>query len=151
MGKLVAYVTAALVGLLPVWLVTTLLFGVPFRGSPLLLVVLATDFLLSSVGLALFIGGLVRSQQAATLVTLFVFFVPGFFLTGLSDPIDTTDVVGTLVSYAMPGTHFVTIARALFLKGASCAELWQPALMLLGQSLAWVGLGALTFKKRMRS
>jgi len=148
-GKLIAYVTAALVGLLPVWLVATLLFGVPFRGNPLLLVVLAADFLLASVGMAIFIGSVVRSQQTATVAALFVFFVPGFFLTGLIDPIDTTDLLGTAISYALPSTHFVTLCRAIFLKGASLAEMWQPALALLILSLVWVGLGTLTFKKRM--
>ena len=149
-GKLIAYVTAALVGLLPVWLVATLLFGVPFRGNPLLLVVLAADFLLASVGMALFIGNVVRSQQTATVIALFVFFIPGFFLAGLIDPVDTTDLLSTAVSYMLPSTHFVTICRAIFLKGASLVEMWQPALALLALSVAWVGLGALTFKKRMR-
>ena len=149
-GKLIAYVTTALVGLLPVWLVATLLFGVPFRGNPLLLVVLTVDFLLASVGMAIFIGNVVRSQQTATVVALFVFFVPGFFLAGLIDPIDTTDLLGTAVSYALPSTHFVTLCRAIFLKGASLAEMWQPALALLILALVWVGLGTLTFKKRMR-
>jgi ABC-2 type transport system permease protein len=150
MGKLAAYVTTALVGLLPVWLVATLLFGVPSRGNPVLLLVLTADFLLASVALALLIGGMVRSQQTATVITLLVFFVPSFFLTGLLDPIDTTDLLGTAVSYAMPSTHFVTICRALFLKGATLADLWQPALALLVQALVWVGLGALTFRKRLR-
>jgi len=149
-GKLIAYVTAALVGLLPVWLVATLLFGVPFRGNPLLLVLLTADFLLASVGMALLIGNLVRSQQTATVIALFVFFVPGFFLAGLIDPVDTTDLLGTAVSYALPSTHFVTVCRAIFLKGASLAEMWQPALALLTLSIVWAGLGALTFKKRMR-
>jgi len=149
-GKLTAYVTAALVGLLPVWLVATLLFGVPFRGHPALFVALAVDFLLASVGMALFIGNLVRSQQTTTVIALFVFFVPGFFLAGLIDPIDTTDLVGSFVSYLLPSTHFVTICRALFLKGASLVEVWRPALALLILSTAWVVLGILTFKKRMR-
>jgi ABC-2 type transport system permease protein len=149
LSKLVAYVTTALVGLLPVWLVTTLLFGVPFRGNPLLLVALTADFLLSGAGLAILIGSLVHSQQTATLVTMFVFFVPGFFLTGLIDPIDPTDLLGTAVSYAMPGTHFVTICRALFLKGATLSQVWRPALALSIQTLVWMGLGGLTFKKRM--
>ena len=149
-GKLVAYVSAALVGLLPVWLAATGLFGVDLRGSPVLLVVLTADFLLASVGLALFVGNLARSQQAATVVALFVFFVPGFFLAGLIDPIDTTDLIGTAISYALPSTHFVTICRALFLKGATLIEMWRPALALFGLSVTWVGLGALTFKKRMR-
>jgi len=149
-GKLAAYVTTALVGLLPVWLAAAVLFHVPFRGNPLLLVLLTGDFLLASVGLALFIGNLVRSQQTATVIALFVFFVPGFFLAGLIDPIDTTDLVSSAISYVLPTTHFVTICRALFLKGAGVAELWRPALALLASSLAWVGLGAVTFKKRVR-
>jgi hypothetical protein len=49
----------------------------------------------------------------------------------------------------MPSTHFVTICRALFIKGATLTELWQPALTLLVLSITWVGLGALTFRKRM--
>jgi ABC-type multidrug transport system permease subunit len=99
--------------------------------------------------MALFIGNLVRSQQAATVIALFVFFVPGFFLAGLIDPIDTTDLVSTIFSYALPSTHFVTICRALFLKGSTLAEIWQPALALLVLSAVWLGLGALTFRKRM--
>jgi ABC-2 type transport system permease protein len=149
-GKLVAYVTAALVGLLPVWLAATRLFGVPFRGHPALLVVLTADFLLASTGMALFIGNMVRSQQTATVIALFVFFVPGFFLAGLIDPIDTTDLAGTAISHVLPSTHFVTICRALFLKGATLGEVWRPALALVGLSIAWLGLGALTFRKRIR-
>jgi ABC-2 type transport system permease protein len=148
-GKLLAYVTASLAGLLPVWLAATLLFGVPFRGSPLLLVLLTVDFLLASIGLALFIGSLVRSQQTATVIALFVFFVPGFFLAGLIDPIDTTDLAGTVMSYVLPSTHFVTICRAIFLKGATLADVWQPALALLFLSIIWTILGTLVFKKRI--
>ena len=148
-GKLIAYVTAALVGLLPVWLVATLLFGVPFRGSLLLLVVLTVDFLLASVGMALLIGSLTRSQQTATVIALFVFFVPGFFLSGMIDPIDTTDLTSTTISYLLPGTHFVTICRAIFLKGATLAEVWRPALWLLLHAVVWLVLGSATFKKRI--
>jgi ABC-2 type transport system permease protein len=149
-GKLVAYVSTALVGLFPVWLEATLVFRVPFGGNPLLFILLTADFMLASLGLAVFIGNLIRSQQAATIVALFVFFVPGFFLAGLVDPIDTTNLVSTVFSYALPATHFVTICRALFIKGAAPGEVWQPALALLALSAIWIGLSVLTFKKRTR-
>jgi ABC-2 type transport system permease protein len=148
-GKLVAYVTAALVGLLPVWLAASLLFNVPFRGNPVVLILLTADFLMASIALAIVLGNLVHSQQAATVLSLLVFFVPAFFLSGLTEPIDTSDVVSTVISYLMPATHFVTICRALFLKGASLVELWRPSLMLVGLSAIWVGLGALSFRKRV--
>jgi ABC-2 type transport system permease protein len=102
------------------------------------------------MSLAILLGSLVRSQQTATVVALFVFFVPGFFLAGLIDPIDTTNLVSTAMSYAMPLTHFVTISRAIFIKGANLLEIWRPAVMLLGLTVTWLGLAALMFKKRIR-
>jgi ABC-2 type transport system permease protein len=148
-GKLIAYVTTALGGLAPVWVAVMLLFGVPLRGSPFLLIATTLEFLLASIGMALFLGNVVHSQQTATVIALFVFFVPSFFLAGLIDPLDRTNLLSTAVAYAMPSTHFITICRAIFLKGATLLELWQPAIALLALALAWVGLGALTFKKRV--
>jgi ABC-type multidrug transport system permease subunit len=148
-GKLVAYVTTALVGLLPVWLVATVAFDVPFRGNAVVLVLGTIAFSLGNMGIAVFIGNLVGTQQTATIVALFVFFVPGFFLTGLIDPIDTTKVISTGVSHLLPATHFVTICRATFVKGASLSELWTSMIGLLGIAAVWLGLGALLFKKRV--
>jgi ABC-type multidrug transport system permease subunit len=79
-----------------------------------------------------------------------VFFVPAFFLSGLIDPIDTTNLAGAIVSYVMPSTHFVAICRAIFLKGASLVELWRPAVALLVLSAVWISLGVLMFKKRVK-
>jgi ABC-type multidrug transport system permease subunit len=148
-GKLIAYVSTALVGLLPVWLVATVAFGVPFRGDPALFVVTTAVFLLANMGMAIFIGNLVRSQQTATVIALFVFFVPGFFLAGLIDPIDTTNAMSAGMSYALPATHFVTICRAIFIKGAAFGEIWTSVVGLLGIAVIWTGLGALTFRKRV--
>jgi ABC-2 type transport system permease protein len=148
-GKLIAYVTTAVLGLVPVWIVATLVFGVPFRGNPLLLIASTAAFLLANMGMAIFIGNLVKSQQTATVIALFVFFVPGFFLAGVIDPIDTTSLVSTGMAHILPTTHFVTICRALFVKGATISETWPSILSLLGISAAWLGLGALTFKKRV--
>jgi ABC-2 type transport system permease protein len=149
-GKLIAYVSTTLVGLLPVWLVATVVFGAPFRGNPLVFVMATAVFLLANMGMAIFIGNLVHSQQTATVIALFVFFVPGFFLAGLTDPIDTTKIVSTGMSYALPVTHFVTICRAIFIKGAALGEIWPSLAWLLGIAAAWIGLGARVFRKRIR-
>lgn len=148
-GKLMAYVSTTLVGLIPVWLVATLLFGVPFYGDPFLFVVMTALFLMASMSQAVFIGSRVSSQQTATVIALFVFFVPGFFLAGLIDPIDTTNPVSTGISYLLPATHFVTISRALFIKGATFPEIWPSVAGLLGITAGWFALGVVAFKKRI--
>ena len=148
-GKLIAYVTTAVLGLAPVWIVATLVFGVPFRGNALLLIASTAAFLLANMGMAIFIGNLVKSQQTATVIALFVFFVPGFFLAGVIDPIDTTSLLGTGMAHVLPTTHFVTICRALFIKGATLPEIWSSILSLLGISAVWLTMGALAFRKRV--
>ena len=110
---------------------------------------LSAAFLLANMGMAIFIGNLVRSQQTATVIALFVFFVPGFFLAGLIDPIDTSNAMSTGMSHILPVTHFVTICRAIFVKGATFGEIWTSVVGLLGIAAIWLGLGALTFKKRV--
>jgi ABC-type multidrug transport system permease subunit len=75
--------------------------------------------------------------------------VPGFFLAGVIDPIDTTSLLGTGMAHVLPTTHFVTICRALFIKGATLPEIWSSILSLLGISAVWLTLGALAFRKRV--
>lgn len=148
-GKLIAYVSTTLVGLIPVWLVATLLFGVPFNGDPSLFIAMTALFLMASMAQAVFIGSRVGSQQTATVIALFVFFVPGFFLAGLIDPIDTTNIASTAISYLLPATHFVAISRALFIKGATLLEIWRPAVALVAITASWFTLGVLAFRKRI--
>jgi ABC-type multidrug transport system permease subunit len=84
------------------------------------------------------VANVVKSQQAAMLIMIMVFFVPSFFLAGLVSPIDTSSLGNRLTSYALPTTHFIVICRGVFLKGLGVASLVSPALTLIG-----IGIGAL--------
>ncbi len=149
LGKVLAYVLSGTVSLVLGVAVAVLWFGVPFRGSPALLVLLTVDFYLATMGIALLISRLVGSQQTAMLVVLLVFFVPGFFLSGLILPVNTSSLRAALLSYSLPTTHFVAITRGIFLKGATLTDLALPASLLLLTALLSLGLSLLTFKKQV--
>ena len=148
-GKLLAYVGAALVSTLLALLVAVLWFGVPFRGSVALYLLLAAVYLLACMGAAVVIANFVKRQQTAMFVVLLVFLVPSFFLAGLILPITTESVGGLLTAYSLPTTHFVEISRGVFLKGLGLADLLRPALILLGMGLGAVALGLLLFRKKV--
>ena len=70
------------------------------------------------------------------LLVMLIFFVPSFFLAGLIDPIHLyIDRGCAALPRPLPATHYITIARGLFLKGVGWDILRQPALMLIAMGL----------------
>ncbi len=149
LGKVLAYVLSGALSLALAVAVAVLWFRVPLRGSTGLLLLLTVDFYLATMGIALLISRLVSSQQTAMLVVLLVFFVPGFFLSGLILPVNTSSWRTALLSYSLPTTHFVAITRGIFLKGATLHELAAPAGLLALTALLTLGFSLLTFRKRV--
>jgi ABC-2 type transport system permease protein len=148
-GKLLAYVGAGLVSALIALLVAVAWFKVPFRGSLLTFLGLTTVYFLACMGFTIIVALFVKSQQTAMFIVLIVFVVPSFFLAGLITPVSTTSLGAMLSSYALPSTHFVEIARVLFLKGLGVAYVLRPTLALLGMGLGSLLLGLLLFRKKI--
>ncbi|NOZ29753.1 MAG: ABC transporter permease [Chloroflexi bacterium] len=148
-GKLTAYITAGLGSALLALMVATLWFRVPFRGQLSTLFLLTIVYYGASMGLSLVLATFIKNQQTAMFATLLVSFVPSFFIAGLITPINKTSLVSMAMSYSLPTTHFIVIARGLFLKGLGLPQLWQPTAVLMGMGLTALLLSILLFKKRI--
>ncbi len=148
-GKLLAYVLSGLLSAALAVVVAVFWFGVPFRGSFALFLSLAVLFYLACMGASLLIARFVTSQQTAMLLVLLVFFVPGFFIAGLIQPVDTSSLPAQITSYSMPVTHFIAIARGILLKGNTVAQLRFHAGSLAAMAFVGVGLSLLLFRKRL--
>jgi ABC-2 type transport system permease protein len=148
-GKLIPYILSGLMSAVLCALVGVFLLGTPFRGSPLLYLLLSADFFLAALGISLVISVFVASQQAAMALALLIFLFPGFFMSGLFYPIASMPPEMKLEAYMMPTTHYLTITRGLFLKGLGMSSLWPPALALLAMGVLVTSVAVLTFKKRL--
>ncbi len=141
----------AAIGLLDLILVTSaalLIFRIPFRGSALLLLGCAILFLLTSLGVGLFISTVSQTQQQAMMGSFF-FFQPAFMLSGFAFPIRNMPVAIQYLSYLDPLRYFVEIVRGIFLKGTGIAALWPQILALSVFGLIIMGMSALRFHKRL--
>ncbi len=148
LGKPVPF---ALIGYLDVLLVTgvgVFWFEVPVRGSLLLLFLATTLYLLSSLGIGLFISTISRTQQQA-LMTMFFFFVPAILLSGFIFPIASMPEVVQYLTYADPLRYFLVIIRGIFFRGIGFDVLWpqMAALAVLGGIV--FAFSALRFRKRL--
>ena len=147
-GKMIPF---ALVGLVDLVLVTAgaiVVFGIPFRGSALLLLVSSLLFLMTSLGVGLFISTISQTQQQA-MMSSFFFSMPAFFLSGFTFPIRNMPQAIQLLALLNPVRYFMEIVRGIFLKGAGLAALWPQMLILAIYGVAIMGLSAWRFHKRL--
>jgi ABC-2 type transport system permease protein len=149
LGKLIPFVIIGFVDAVIVLAVAHFWFEVPIRGSLPLLFLLSFLFILTTLGLGLFVSTIAKSQQQAMLIAQFFFFIPFIFLSGFTFPISNMPDTIRAITYIIPLRYYLEILRALLLKGAGLEDLWFQALMLLviGVSVLW--LSVLRFHKKL--
>jgi ABC-2 type transport system permease protein len=149
LGKLLPY---GIIGILDVILVTTVAvtwFRIPLLGSPLLLFATSCIYLLTTLGLGLFISTISNTQQQAMMTATFFFLTPMLYLSGFIFPIENMPAVIQPVTYLIPLRYFIIIVRGIFLKGIGVAVLWPEILALLAWGLAIVGLAVARSRKTL--
>jgi ABC-2 type transport system permease protein len=147
-GKTIPYILLSLGQMAAVIVVAIYWFEIPLNGSVLLLFFATCLFLLSTLGIGLFISTISSTKQQA-MMTAFFFIMPFFMLSGFVFPIANMPEVVQWLTYLNPLRFFLVILRNIFLKGVGLDVLWPQylALTMLGTA---VFTGAISrFKKRL--
>jgi len=149
LGKLIPFTVIGFADVLFVLAIARFWFEVPLVGSLVLLFSLSGAFILTTLGLGLFISTVAKSQQQAMLIAQFFFFMPFLFLSGFAFPIANMPRIIQLATYFIPLRYFLEIVRGIFLKGAGIAELWPQATALLAIGVFILSLSVLRFRKTL--
>ncbi|MGH7668657.1 MAG: ABC transporter permease [Gemmatimonadaceae bacterium] len=144
-GKTLPSVFVGFVDLAVITAVSLLWFHIPFRGSALFLLVASVFYILTGLGLGLYISTVSNTQQEA-FMSLFFFFLPAIMLSGFMFPIANMPQALQYVTYLNPLRYYLEIVRGVFLRGAGWGILWPQALVLLVMGV--LGLTAATRKFR---
>lgn len=146
-AKLMPFWVLALIDLGVGLLVGRLVFGVPMRGSPVLLFFSAGVYLIVALAIGLWISTLVQTQQQAMFVTFFVLMIY-LLMSGLFTPVDSMPKWVQYVSELNPVRHFVTISRAILVKGAGLSEIARPLGILAVYGTVVLALAIRQYNKR---
>ena len=147
-GKLLPFAVVGLFQVVVVIVAARLIFHVPIRGSFALLFGCTVLFLLSTLGVGLFISTISQTQQQAMMASFF-FFMPAMLLSGFAFPIRNMPPSVQYMTLLNPLRYFMQIVRDLFLKGVGLASIWQEVLALFIFGLAILGISALRFHKNL--
>lgn len=125
------------------------LFGVPFRGSLLLLVVYTSLFLGSSLGLGLLLSTVTRNQFNAAQAALNAAFLPATMLSGFVYEISSMPAPIRAVTYLIPARYFISSLETLFQAGFVGRILLTDLAFLAASAMVFIGLTALRTRRRL--
>jgi ABC-2 type transport system permease protein len=129
-------------------LVGVFVFGVPFRGSLVLLYIAMEVYLLAVIGIGLFVSSLARTQQQAILYS-FMFMVPAMLLSGFASPIENMPDWLQTLTMANPVRHFMVIVKGLFLKDLPASEVVRNLVPLVIIAAVTLTAASWLFRRRM--
>jgi ABC-2 type transport system permease protein len=148
LGKLAPFGVIALAQVVLITALGVFWFNVPIRGNLLLLFFSTLVYLLTTLGIGLFISTLCSTQQEA-MMSVFLFYLPALLLSGFAFPIANMPKIIQFITVFNPLRYFLVILRSIFLKGIGIGILWHQLLPLLVMGGVVITLSSLRFRKRL--
>ncbi len=149
LGKIAPFLIIGLIDVVLVVGVARFFFGLELKGDFWLLFLLNIVFLMTTLGLGLFVSTMANTQQQAMMTSIFFIMLPMMFFSGFVFPIENMPGIIQGVSYFMPLRYFFVIVRGLFLKGVGLDVLWPQGLALFGFGVIILSLSVAKFRKRL--
>jgi ABC-2 type transport system permease protein len=147
-GKIAPWALIGALDIVVISLVGILVFGIPFRGSVLLLSVASLLYVICTLGMGLLVSARASSVDSANQLAALLGFLPTFMLSGFVFPLSSMPWVLQAISYLFPARYFMVITRTIFLKGGGMSVLWPQMLALLVFAVVIISLSASLYQER---
>ncbi len=146
--------------LIPLWVISLVVFSlgllialfgfdVPFVGSVLLLYSGAALFLVGALGVGLWISTITDTQQQALFVTFSVLMIY-ILMSGLFTPVRGMPDWVRSIAQVNPLLHFISLTRAVMLRGAGVVDVWRELLALVVIGPMVLALAVRQSRKQLR-
>jgi len=147
-GKMAPYIGLTFMEFIFIALFMRTVFQVPIAGSFFTLLLITLPFILTMLGVGLFISARASSREAAGQVVMGTM-MPSIFLSGYVFPVDSMPWIFRQLSAIFPTTWLIDAARGVILRGAGWKELWLHCLVLWIMATIALTLSTLRFKKQL--
>jgi ABC-2 type transport system permease protein len=148
LGKLAPYLILTLIELCCIAFLMRVVFDVPINGPFMTLLALSLPFILTMLGIGLWVSTKAATREAASQIAMGTV-IPSIFLSGYVFPTDSMPRFFWYVAQIIPTTWLIDAARGVILRGASWNELWIHALVLWSMAILALFLSTLRFHKRL--
>ena len=147
--KVIPYFALGLGSMMVSTVIAVTVFGVPFRGSPLALLAIASAFLVPALGQGLLISAAVKNQFVASEIALLTAFIPSMLLSGFVFEISSMPRPIQLLTYLIPARYLIPPLQTVFVAGDNWALFLPDIAVLIGFGVLFFGLALLASQRRV--
>ncbi|HAK06741.1 MAG TPA: ABC transporter permease, partial [Spartobacteria bacterium] len=148
LGKLVPYLCIGMTMAVILFLIMRFLFNVPINGSVIAMMFSTLVYVFALLSLGLLVGTKAENQMQALQMSM-TFMLPSVFFSGFVFPRETMPWIFYALGALMPATYFISLMRAIILRGAHFFEYWPHLIILLIMSILLFCFCALQFRKKI--
>jgi ABC-2 type transport system permease protein len=149
LGKVMPYFILSIINVVLILILSWLVFGLPVKGSIILLLAESMLYIMMSLTLGILISTVSSSMQQAIFISLIGLMLPTILLSGFIFPIENMPAIYDYVSAVLPPRYFITIIKNIMIKGTGLAFVWKETLILTIMTLVFIGLSVRKFKIRL--
>ncbi len=150
LGKVMPYFLLSFINVILILLLSWLVFGLPVKGSLVLLLAESMLYILMSLSLGILISTVSDTMQQAIFISLIGLMLPTILLSGFIFPIENMPKIYDFVSMVLPPRYFIVIIKNIMIKGTGFLFIWKETLILLIMTLVFIGLSVRNFKIRLQ-
>jgi ABC-2 type transport system permease protein len=149
LGKVMPYFLLSFINVILILLLSWLVFGLPVKGSIILLLGESMLYILMSLSLGILISTVSSTMQQAIFISLVGMMLPTILLSGFIFPIENMPKIYDWVSSILPPRYFIVIIKNIMIKGTGFLYIWKETLVLFIMSAVFIGLSVRNFKIRL--
>ena len=149
LGKVMPYFILSFINILLILALSWFVFGLPVKGSILLLLAESMLYILMSLTLGILISTVSKTMQQAIFISLIGLMLPTILLSGFIFPIENMPKIYDYVSMVMPPRYFIVIIKNIMIKGTGLIYIWKETVILIVMTIVFTGISVRKFKIRL--
>jgi ABC-2 type transport system permease protein len=147
-GKLLPYTLISFINAIILWLIAVYYFRAPFRGSLPFFALATLLYVVCTSSFGLLLSLLVRTQQAALMISVMLSFMIVGQFSGIFTPVSSLTGASLDLAHLFPPMYYNDVVEGVFLKRLGFAALWWDAVVFIIFTGVVLALSHTLFRKR---
>jgi len=149
LGKVAPYFLLSFIDIILILLLSWLVFGLPVKGSLLLMLAECMLYILMSLSLGILISTVAKTMQQAIFMSLVGMMLPTILLSGFIFPLENMAKIYGWVAAIFPPKYLIVVIKNIMIKGTGFPYVWKETLIVIAFTLVFLGLSIKNFKIRL--
>jgi len=148
-AKTIPYLLVSMLNIASILLLSVYVLDVPVAGSLTLLLAESILFSITSLSVGILISNTAKTQQTAMFTSMMSLFLPTLLFSGFLFPVENMPVPLQVISNIVPARWYFIIVKTVMIKGLGFAAIWKETTILVGMTVALLGVSIYQFKTRL--